>query len=228
MKRLQNLLLVFVLATAVAAMPQQEAHAAIPILAIIKEGIKKVIKAVDLMVQRLQNKTIWLQNAQKTLENKLSQLKLREIAEWTERQRQLYKEYYDELWKVRNTIAMYERIRQILQRQVSLVNEYKRTWDLLRVDNHFTKSELEYMYKVYTGILNGSLDNIDQLLLITNSFKTQMSDVKRLEFIDKAGEKIEANYVDLKRFNAQNARLSLSRAKDEHELETLRKIYGIQ
>lgn len=228
MKRLRNLSLVFFLATTVATMPQQEAHAAIPILAIIKEGIKKVIKAVDLMVQRLQNKTIWLQNAQKTLENKLSQLKLKEIAEWTERQRQLYKEYYDELWKVRNAIAMYERIRQILQRQVLLVDEYKRTWDLLRVDKHFSKQELEYMYKVYTGILNASLDNIDQLLLITNSLKTQMTDAKRLEIIDNAGESIEANYVDLKRFNAQNARLSLSRAKDEHELEVLRKIYGIQ
>jgi hypothetical protein len=35
------------------------------ILEIIKAGIVKVIKAVDLKIQRLQTKTIWLQNAQK-------------------------------------------------------------------------------------------------------------------------------------------------------------------
>jgi hypothetical protein len=38
--------------------------AQLPIAQIIKEGIKKVIIAVDLKIQRLQTKTIWLQNAQ--------------------------------------------------------------------------------------------------------------------------------------------------------------------
>jgi hypothetical protein len=46
---------------------------------VIKQAIIKVIKALDLQVQRLQNKTIWLQNAQKTLENTMSKLQLNEI-----------------------------------------------------------------------------------------------------------------------------------------------------
>ena len=207
--------------------PVQQSQAAIPIAKIIKEGIKKVIKAVDLMIQRLQTKTIWLQNAQKILENKLSELKLKEIAEWTEKQRQLYKKYYDELWKVRNTIAMYEHIRQILARQVQLVNEYKRAWNVIKNDTHFTKAEIEYMHRVYEGILKSSLYNLDQLMLITNSFKTQMSDAKRLEIISQVGEEIETNYADLKRFNAQNMRLSMNRAIDAHEIERLKKLYGI-
>ena len=224
----KSIFIALVFMMTVTVMPVQQSHAAIPIAKIIKEGIKKVIKAVDLMVQRLQTKTIWLQNAQKVLENKLSELKLKEIAEWTEKQRQLYKKYYEELWKVRTTIAMYERIRQILAKQVQLVDEYKRTWTLIKEDKHFTKTEIEYMYRVYTGILNSSLYNLDQLMLITNSFKTQMSDAKRLEIISQVGEEIETNYTDLKRFNTQNIRLSLNRAKDAHEIETLKKVYGIK
>ena len=77
--------------------PTQEAKAVIPILLIIKEAITWVIKAVDLMIQRLLNKTIWLQNVQKVLENKLSQFKLTEIVQWTEKQRQLYKKYFRSL-----------------------------------------------------------------------------------------------------------------------------------
>ena len=50
-----------------------------PITLIIKEGIKKVIVAVDLKIQRLQTKTIWLQNAQKVIENAMSKLKLNQI-----------------------------------------------------------------------------------------------------------------------------------------------------
>lgn len=206
--------------------PTKEAHA-IDIVAIIKAAIVKVIKAVDLMIQRLQNETIALQNVAKVLENKLSQLKLKEIAQWTEKQREQYRKYFDELWKVRNTIASYKRVQMIIARQKAIVTEYKFTWHMVNQDKHFTRSEIDYMYRVYTGILNESVYNIDQILLVINSFKMQMSDAKRLEIINKAGDEIDQNYYDLKQFNNQNIQLSLSRAKDEHEIESVRKLYGL-
>src|SRR5688572_15361869 len=88
--------------------------AQIPVLEIIKQGVKKVIIAVDLKIQRLQNKTIWLQNAQKTLENKLSKLKLTEISDWANKQKELYANYFDELWKVKTAIVNYQRVRRII------------------------------------------------------------------------------------------------------------------
>lgn len=180
------------------------------------------------MIQRLQNKTIALQNAAKVLENKLSKLKLNEIAQWTERQRQLYKKYYDQLWKVRNTIATYKRVKMILQRQQQIIEEYKFTWHMVNQDKHFTKDEIDYMYRVYTGILNESVYNLDQILLVINSFKTQMTDAKRLEIINKAGDQIEQNYADLKQFNNQNIQLSMNRAKDEHEVLVVKRLYGLE
>ena len=207
--------------------PVQEAKAAVPIATIIKEGVKKVIKAIDLMIQRLQTKTIWLQNAQKVIENKLSQLKLTEIAQWTEKQRTQYKKYFDELWKIRNTLQTYQRIRQITERQIFLVQEYKRTWELINQDKHFTRMEVDYKYRTYTGIIDDSIFNLEQLMLVINSFKSQMSDAKRLEIINKAGDGIDQNYADLKKFNNQNIQLSLNRAKGEHEIEAVRRLYGI-
>ena len=65
--------------------PTQQSHAVVWV--VVKAAVKKVIKAIDLQIQRLQNKTIWLQNAQKTLENTLSKLKLDEISDWTEKQK---------------------------------------------------------------------------------------------------------------------------------------------
>lgn len=211
---------------ALVAMPTQEAQA-IDIVAIIKAAVVRVIKAVDLMIQRLQNETIALQNAAKVLENKLSQLKLAEIAQWTEKQREQYRKYFDELWKVRNTIASYKRVKMIIERQKAIVAEYKFTWQMVNQDKHFTREEIDYMFRVYTGIINESLYNLDQILLVINSFKTQMSDAKRLEIINKAGDEIDQNYYDLKQFNNQNIQLSLSRAKDKHEIESIRKLYGL-
>jgi len=93
------------------SLPTKQATAQLAIVEVIKAGVKKVIKAVDLKVQRLQNQTIWLQNAQKVLENTLSKLKLTEIADWTERQKELYGKYFDELARIKSAITYYQRKR---------------------------------------------------------------------------------------------------------------------
>src|SRR5690242_1386761 len=96
--------------------PVQQAHAQFVIADIIKQGVVKVIKAVDLKIQRLQNKTIWLQNAQKTLENEMSKLQLTEISDWVEKQRKLYDDYFQELWRVKAALANYYRVKVIIDR----------------------------------------------------------------------------------------------------------------
>ena len=203
------------------------ANAQIAVVEVIKAGVKKVIKAVDLKVQRLQNETIWLQNAQKVLENQLSKLKLAEIAEWTEKQKDLYSEYYNELWQIKSAIAYYKRIKDLTAKQIAIVDEYKWAWNLFSQDKHFKPEELEYMEKVYAGILDESLKNVDQILLVASSFKTQMTDAKRLELINEAANKMDINYSDLKKFNTQNGLVSIQRAASIDEVAKLKEIYGL-
>ncbi|WP_374173162.1 conjugal transfer protein TraI [Flavobacterium tructae] len=204
-----------------------ERNAALPILEIVKAVTKKVIKAIDLRIQKLQNKTIWLQNAQKKIENVLSKLKLNEISDWTKKQKDLYKGYYEELAKVKSIITYYQRIKDITKKQTRLVGAYERAWNLFKQDTHFKESEIQYMERVYSGILEESLKNIDQIFLILDSFTTQMSDLKRLEIINKAAAEIDANYDDLILFNQQNVMLSLQRAKTEADVNHVKQFYGI-
>ena len=226
---MKKYLAVIVLALSISftIMPTQQVNAQIPIVSIIKAAVKKVIKAIDLAIQRLQNQTIWLQNAQKTLENVLSKLKLDEISEWTEKQKEQYQKYYEELATVKAVISYYQRIRDITQKQARLVNEYNRAWQVVRQDNHFTTGEVNYMAKVYSGILNESMKNIDQITLIVKSFTTTMSDAKRLELINNAADRVETNYSDLMQFNRQNMLLSLQRAKTADEAAIVKKLYGL-
>ncbi len=210
------------------SLPAAEANAQVAVLEVIKAGVKKVIKAVDLKIQRMQNETIWLQNAQKVMENQLSKLKLTEISEWTERQRLLYAKYYTDLWKVKAAISYYQRIREITIKQVYLVEEYRRAWHLAKSDKNFSPRELEYIYNVYTGILDESVKNMDQILLIVNSFKTQMSDAKRLELINQAANRIDQNYTDLIQFNNQNLLLSMQRARAQKQIKSVQKMYQLQ
>lgn len=199
-----------------------------PVIEAIKAAVKKAIKAIDLQIQRLQNATIRLQNAQKTVENTLSKLKLQEIADWVEKQRQLYADYYEELWKVKAAVMYYREVNAIVQKQVNLVDEYKRAYGLFQQDKHFTGDEISYIGDVYAGMLEESLHNIDQLMLVVNSFTTQMSDAKRMELIESASGKIDKNLDDLYRFNNSNAMLSLRRAKDQQDIDMVKAMYGLQ
>lgn len=208
-------------------LPVNETQAQIPIVDIIKAAVKKVIKAADLQIQRLQNKTIWLQNAQKTLENKMSQLKLNEIRDWVQKQKKLYEDYFEELKKVKSAIANYKRVKDIIEMQVAMVNEYRGAWALFRQDKNFTPDELEYMLNIYTGMMDESIKNIDQLFMVVNAFTTQMADAKRLEIINGVADNVQQQLLDMKEFNSQNKMLSLQRASEKGEIEYVRRLYGI-
>ena len=225
---MKKLLIILVTVGLGAIAPVQPTQAQIPIVDIIKNAIKKVIKAIDLEIQRQQNKVVWLQNAQKTLENAMSKTKLTEITDWVDKQKKLYKDYYEELRKVKAIISYYQRIKEMTEKQVHLVGEYKRAWALFQQDKHFTADELSYMGRVYSGILDESVKNIDQVYMVVNSFQTQMSDAKRLELINAAVNQTDVNYNDLKAFNQQGIILSLQRAKAQNDVDVIRKLYGLQ
>ena len=225
---MKKILIIVGIVLSISIAPVQHTSAQIPILEIIKAAVKKVIKAVDLKIQRLQNKTIWLQNAQKTLENKMSKLKLTEISDWSKKQKELYAKYFDELWKVKNAISSYQAVRDIIKKQVQLVQEYSKAFNLSKQDKNFTADELNYMQKVYTGILDESIKNIDQIQLVINAFATQMTDAKRLEIIHAAGNNIEQNITDLRQFNQQNIIISLQRSKEKNDIDVVKKLYGIE
>ncbi|MDQ8051924.1 MAG: conjugal transfer protein TraI [Pedobacter sp.] len=204
------------------------ANAQVAFLEVIKAGVKKVIKAMDLKVQRLQNETIWLQNAQKVLENQLSKLKLGEIADWTAKQKELYGQYYEELWRVKSALVYYKRLKDMTEVQVKIVDEYRWAWELFNKSGHFSVSELEAMEKVYSGILEVSVKNVDGILSIVSGFKTQMSDAARLELIISSADAMERNWQDLRRFNRENSLLSIQRARSLDEAAKLRELYGIE
>ena len=210
----------------VVVMPTQQAHAGI--FGIIKAIVVKAIKAADLKIQKLQNKTLDLQNAQKKMENQMAKQKLNEITNWTNKQKAQYQKYFDELKKVKSVIRDYQRVKDILQMQWQITTEYGRVWQQIEKDKNFSAKELEYMGQVYSGILKRTLENVKQVRMITTSYSTEMSDAKRMEIADNLAEDVQSNYDDLRRFNHENISLSLSRTKSKQENQQVKNLYGIR
>jgi len=225
--RLYKIVLPVSMVVVLTVLPEKKADAQFIIGTVLNNTIGKIIRAIDLGVQRAQNQTIWLQNAQKVIETQLNQLKLTEIAGVGQQQTDLFSKYYQELFEVKAIINDYEQVKNITLRQAALVREYQSAWALTQQDAHFSPEELQHISAVYTGILQESVKNLDQLMVVINAFKTQMTDAQRMELIGRIAKKIDDNYNDLKKFNNQNILLSLGRSRDAQETQGIKNLYGI-
>lgn len=203
-------------------------HAQVPGVSLVTGIIKKVIIAIDLKVQELQNKTIVLQNAEQDVINHLSFGQLSDISGWLNKERNLYRDYYKELASVKAVITDYDEVRAAIRAQAELVSEYQSASRLFHNDHHLSAAELAYMETVYAGILQESLRNLSQLELAIQTLATQMDDAERLASIHQASSGIQTNLNHLRQFDSQAAALSLQRAWDEKDRASLKALYGIQ
>jgi hypothetical protein len=203
-------------------------QAQIPIVSIITGIAKKVVVAIDLGVQQVQTETIELQSAEKELENAMELDKLTDITSWVQQQKNLYAEYYNELWQIKNAISAYERIKQMISEEAQIATQFKQMSTVLSQDKHFTAAEVTSMKSIMTGIVNESVNNINQIYLVINAFVTQMADADRLRIIDGAGSRIDKNYTDMQQFYERSSVLSLERAQDANDVAATKALYGIQ
>lgn len=218
-------LFICILFTSLCIAPSKGAHAQVVLL--VKAITEKVIKAIDLKIQRLQTKTIWLQNAQQGVQNEMHRLKLNDISSWAQKQQNLYKNYYSELWRVKSIISSYDRVKKIMLLEQSMVSDYHRAWTLVNRDKNFTPAELQYMSEVYTGMVGDGAKVIDQVALIVTSGKTDMPDQARLALIDDSFQELQQSLDDMHEFTNQNQLLSLQRGKANHQEDVVRSLYGL-
>jgi hypothetical protein len=195
----------------------QPAEAAIPIAEIIRQGVKKIIVAVDLKIQRLQNETIWMQQVQQKMENVLSETQLKEISSWSKQQKELYGDYYEGLWKVKSVLGQYQKIRDITQTQAELIKAYQQSWKLLTSSGQFSPDELDLIQSRYGVILQAGVRNLSQLTTVIKSFSFQISDGERLERIHVLDREMNQNYRDLLGLNMQLE--SVNRQRTAWQLE---------
>ncbi len=189
--------------------------------------IKRAIMAIDLRIQRQQTATIVLQDAQKQFENVMQKTRLADISDWVQQQKDLYDEYYQELWKVKNALRYYSAVKEMIDKQGRLIRGYKQAYAVLASDRHFSMEELGYVDVVYRGMLQRCVTVVEELEKIISAFVTQMDDGDRLKIINDLSASIDRDYQQLQSFSQDMMLLSLQRAKDENDLNMIKTLYGI-
>jgi len=135
----------------------------------------------------------------------------------------IHQVFLDGLYAVSPTVRNYKRIPYIISYQQFILKEYKRVFNKFRNDPNLTLREVRYLENVYENLFKQSLRNLDELVMVITASKLRMSDEERLHAIDRIYEDMGDKVTFLKLFNSGTQALIVQRAKESHEVTTLRK-----
>ena len=140
----------------------------------------------------------------------------------------LHEAFLDGLLLVSPTVRKYPRVADIINDQSALLSEYHSAWSAFRQDKHFNPDELGYMTTVYNNLISESLKNLDDLSKVMTDSKLRMSDAERLAAIDRIYSGGHGQLAFLRSFNDRNYRVTVRRANEAGDQQTIKSIYGIQ
>jgi hypothetical protein len=140
----------------------------------------------------------------------------------------IHQAFIDGLMAVNPTIRAYKKIPFIIDYQKLLIAEYKRYYNKFKKDPGFKPDELEYMAGVYNFLIDASLRNIDDLMMIITATKLRMTDDERMRGIDRIYDDMENKMAFLRYFNNSTQLLAMQRAKQRQDVITMRKLYGVE
>jgi hypothetical protein len=150
--------------------------------------------------------------------------RIKDIAEGNYKLHQLF---LDGLLAINPSVRDYKRIPMIIRYQLFLAEEYQHAFRKFRDDPNFSPDELRYLELVYSNLINQSLKNLEELTMVVTASKLRMSDDERLKSIDRIYFDMESKVSFLKKFNGETQLLAIQRAKEKGDVETMRKLYGV-
>lgn len=140
----------------------------------------------------------------------------------------LHQVFLDGLMDVSPAVKKYKRVSDIINCQLQIVKEYKKSYSAFKAKGVFRPDELSYMAKVYENLIDLSVKNLDDLFTVITANKLRMSDDERLAAIDKIFNEIQDKLSFLRQFNNSASVLSLQRFRDKYEVERLQSLNGLR
>lgn len=192
------------------------------IIEAIRAGIKKVLRAISLKLQRLQKAQLVIQTTVEKIKNAFSESELANIADFLKEKKELFQEYYDRLWEVKSYIDQYGQLKALIESQVELVENYTLIFDTFDDTDFFNEEEINAISNTYLGMLEENLNVITQMVTLLTDGNLQVTDGKRLELLSDASEKVREIRLDFNEFTQQLVGISESRSMINDDIEFIK------
>lgn len=138
----------------------------------------------------------------------------------------LHKSFFDALASVNPAIRKYKRVSDIISMQAEMMTAYKKYIVLFRQSGAFTNNEIEYLYQVFTNLLDKVAEDLSNLTELISNGRLEMTDDERIKRIDGINTQMKERYNFLFSFSRKIDLQQLQRLRELHEIETLKKLYN--
>ena len=173
--------------------------------------LAKVIKAVDLKVQRMQNETLVLQRAQQLAEQELAKVKLDEIRNWQQQMSSLYAGYFAELKQVKPVVSSGALVKSIIDLEGQVLSEYRKFQNKAANTTVFNQSQ-----------------ELRRMLAVVLSSQLSMKDADRIRMLNTLRDGMERCLETMQTLNKQELASEENRARRKTELKDVKRLHGIQ
>ena len=201
-------------------------------IAVNLQSFQNVAMAQATEVQQLLLNWEKLQELEKILDNMYIGYKILDkgyttIKNISEGNYTLHQLFLDGLMAVNPSIRNYKRIPYIIDYQKLLLKEYQNAYNRFKNDPNFKPQEIEYLANVYNYLIQASVRNIDDLVMIITATKLRMSDDERMKAIDRIFYDMEGKLVFIRSFNSSTQLLAIQRARSMNDVRTIQHLYGV-
>jgi len=135
--------------------------------------------------------------------------------------------YLGSLLAINPAVKNYGRVAEILSMQTGLVGEYRAALSGFHKAGTFSSAELSYIENVYSRLLTGSLDDLNELTVLITAKQLRMSDAERIEAIDRLYAAGADKLQFIRSFNRQGTLLAVQRSKAQADNRTVKQLYGL-
>jgi len=138
----------------------------------------------------------------------------------------IHKQFMDGLMAVSPAVRNYHKIATIVSYQKDILREYKSALKQFHSLNIFDATHLQYIEAVYDHLVDRSLKDLDELIMIITANQLRMNDAERITAIDRICASISDQLSFLRHFNVRTRALADQKLKNKRDMEILQQLYG--
>ncbi|MEO5889676.1 MAG: hypothetical protein ABIQ31_05450 [Ferruginibacter sp.] len=112
----------------------------------------------------------------------------------------LHLDNFNSLKAVNPRVKKYLKVADIIALQLQIIQVYKTTLKQIKSNDLFNPNEIEYIYNVFTKLLEQCAININELITLTTSGEYEMKDDERLKRIDALEMDMQDKYAFAQNF----------------------------
>jgi hypothetical protein len=132
----------------------------------------------------------------------------------------IHASYFNSLQVVNPKIKNYWKVAAIVASQINILKSCKQQVKSINASGQFTPGEVNYFRQVFTNLMDGCSDIIDQMIILVTDGKVQMTDDERITRINDLYADILDKYEFVQNFRNETNILSMQRLMNVHNIQT--------